>query len=315
MCLTHITTPSSERVNTVQKAFRMTVSSLLALCLAIAGLSAVDSSAVGKALVASAVASATDADSAAVVKSAQGTLDVPRNLTERVKAVVGSNTVSIALPGAQSASRATRLANGTIAYAGSGESFNTVIPTSSGVQMLTTVKSASAPTQYAYAMTLPRGGQVQVLGTGQAVITDGAGKTLATVAAPWAVDANGAKVPTRFKTDGQTLTQVVDHTSGRYAYPVVADPSISFGWSIYLRYSKQEVKSLRQQGVIFAYAALWNEACAKLPGYARAGCTATLAVVFAAISQTFQAAANENKCVEIKFDYSGGLDGWRRYIC
>lgn len=302
-------------MNTVQKALRVAVSSLLALCLAIAGLSAMDDGSTGKGLVASAVASTADADSAAAVKTTNGTLDVPRDPAKGVKAVVDGKAVSIALPGAQGASDATRLPNGVVAYGSASDSSNTVVPTASGVQMLTTITSAQAPTQYAYALTLPHGGRVKVLGDGHGVIVDSAGKTFATVAKPWAIDANGTKVPTRFKTDGRTLTQVVDHKGGHYTYPIVADPSISFGWSIYLRYSKQEVKNLRAQGVVFVYTALWNEACAKLPGYARVGCTASLAAVFGAISQTFQAAASENKCVEIKFDYSGGLDGWRRYAC
>ncbi len=297
----------------MRKKLRIIVAGLLALCLAVAGLSVVRSASAGS-LVAAAVASVADTDSAAVVKGANGTLDVRRDPNEGVKAAVNGQGVSISLPYAKSASAATRLSNGAVTYASASDSANTVVPTSSGVQMLTTIKSAAAPEQYAYGVTLPPNGTVKVAADGHADVVV-ASKVIAAVAAPWAFDANGQKVPTHFTTNGHTLTQVVDHTGGHYAYPIVADPSISFGWSIYLRYSKQEVKSLRAQGIILVYAALWNEACAKLPGYARVGCTASLAAVFGAISQTFQAAANENKCVEIKFDYSGGLDGWRRYAC
>lgn len=42
---------------------------------------------------------------------------------------------------------------------------------------------------------------------------------------PWAVDANGVSVPTRYEVNGSTLTQVVDHREGSYTYPIVADPS------------------------------------------------------------------------------------------
>lgn len=34
-----------------------------------------------------------------------------------------------------------------------------------------------------------------------------------------------------------------------------------------------------------------------------------------AIERTFDMAADENKCVELKFDYDGELDGWKRYSC
>lgn len=300
----------------MQKPLRIVVSSLLALCLAIAGLSAANSSAKAEDFVASPVASVVDVDSAAVVKSSNGMLDIPRDLKDGVKATTGGSAVSISLPNAQSASRATRLASGVVEYAGNNGSSNAVVPTSSGVQMLTTIGNSAAPTQYAYALTLSRGGAVKVLGDGRAVITDSAGKTLADVAAPWAIDANGTKVPTHFETNGRTLTQVVDHTSGHFAYPIVADPSISFGWSIYLRYSKQEVRNLKQQGVFNSYGILWGVLCSRLPNnYLVAGCSISLGTGFWAISQTFQAAANENKCVEVRLDYSGGLDGWRRYAC
>lgn len=42
---------------------------------------------------------------------------------------------------------------------------------------------------------------------------------------PWAIDAAGAEVPTRYEINGSTLTQVVEHRGAAYAYPIVADPS------------------------------------------------------------------------------------------
>lgn len=44
------------------------------------------------------------------------------------------------------------------------------------------------------------------------------------VAPAWAVDASGRRVPTRFQLDGDTLIQVVEHASGEFNYPIVADP-------------------------------------------------------------------------------------------
>lgn len=43
---------------------------------------------------------------------------------------------------------------------------------------------------------------------------------------PWAVDADGRRVPTRFETsaDGNTLIQVVEHHVGGFSYPITADP-------------------------------------------------------------------------------------------
>lgn len=45
------------------------------------------------------------------------------------------------------------------------------------------------------------------------------------VDAPWARDANGVEVPTHFEVQGNVLTQVVEHKSGNFAYPITADPS------------------------------------------------------------------------------------------
>lgn len=54
---------------------------------------------------------------------------------------------------------------------------------------------------------------------------DGEEQLAGVVDAPWARDANGIAVPTHFKADGNTLTQVVEHRSGNFVYPIVADPN------------------------------------------------------------------------------------------
>lgn len=54
-------------------------------------------------------------------------------------------------------------------------------------------------------------------------------ETVATVNPAWAVDANGKPVETRYELDGTVLTQVIV-TDENTAFPVVADPSVSFWW-------------------------------------------------------------------------------------
>src|SRR5690606_35644684 len=53
------------------------------------------------------------------------------------------------------------------------------------------------------------------------------------VAAPWAKDAQGRPVPTRYTAEGHTLVQDID-TNENTAFPVVADPKITFGWGVYI---------------------------------------------------------------------------------
>ncbi|MCI2266671.1 hypothetical protein [Sediminivirga luteola] len=45
-----------------------------------------------------------------------------------------------------------------------------------------------------------------------------------TIAVPWAKDASGRDVPTHYEIRGGDLVQIVDHLSGEFDYPVVADP-------------------------------------------------------------------------------------------
>jgi len=46
---------------------------------------------------------------------------------------------------------------------------------------------------------------------------------------PWAFDAEGRAVPTRFVVDGMKLTQEVDHLSDDFTYPIVSDPTQNMG--------------------------------------------------------------------------------------
>ena len=73
---------------------------------------------------------------------------------------------------------------------------------------------------------------------GAVMVLDARDELLALVSPPWARDADGAEVPTRFVVEGNTLTQVVEHTTGGFAYPIAADPNVFIcGWgtcSLYL---------------------------------------------------------------------------------
>jgi hypothetical protein len=93
-----------------------------------------------------------------------------------------------------------------------------------GTRALVRITSPDAPERYdfqvggaAARLVLQDDGSVEVL--------DADGQTIAEVPAPWATDANGVAIPTHYEVDGTTLTQVVEHRGGDYAYPIVADPS------------------------------------------------------------------------------------------
>lgn len=173
-------------------------------------------------LVAEPAPSTTDADSAAVVKSDDLTVDVSRNPEEGVAITTDGTPVTVTIPDADSAAEAKRLPDGSVAYAGEG-SATAVIPSAAGVQMLTTIANEDSDTRYRYKVDVPDGGKIKLADEG-AVVLDAEGVIVLAVGTPWAKDASGTQVPSHFETDGSTLTQVVDHRSGSYNYPVVADP-------------------------------------------------------------------------------------------
>ena len=166
-------------------------------------------------------------EAAAVVTNETVTLEVPRESSDGVTLTnAEGGTFTISIPNSQEAGKAVVSADGMVTYPGAEASATTVIPLEYGVQMLTTLASADAPTRYDYGVTLEDGQHIVVdAASGGASIVNVDGSNAVEVAPAWAVDANGVNVPTRYKTDGQTLTQIIDHTSTPgVAYPVVADP-------------------------------------------------------------------------------------------
>lgn len=104
--------------------------------------------------------------------------------------------------------------------AGSSAELVPAVKDDGSVQITTVLKAADAPTRYDYVFSTDS--VLQLGEDGFVVITDEAGQYIGAVTPPWALDATGAKVPTHFEVDGNTLTQVVDHSG--FTYPVVADP-------------------------------------------------------------------------------------------
>ncbi|WP_217239788.1 hypothetical protein [Streptomyces sp. AC555_RSS877] len=196
------------------------------------------------------VPSKTDADSAAVVSQNGTSIEVPKDPENGVSLQGdGAPEISISLPEADASKDAVKLADGTVAYPGTN-SAQAVIPAKDGVQMLTTITNADAPTRYGYKVSVPGGGRVVVSpNNAGAVVLDGAGKPAAVVPAPWAKDTRGTAVPTHFETDGTTLTQVVQHASGSYGYPVVADPKYySSKHGLLVQFSKKTTRDVLDVG-------------------------------------------------------------------
>lgn len=54
---------------------------------------------------------------------------------------------------------------------------------------------------------------------------------IGTIEQPWAIDAEGKHIETSYTIDGNDIVQ---HIDSHAAFPVIADPKVTFGWGVYL---------------------------------------------------------------------------------
>ncbi len=240
---------------------------------------------------------------------------VPSDATEGVSLdVPGTADFSIGLPFADDAEL---VESGDHPFFDNGNGSSTVplVKDDGTVQILTTIEDADAPSSYSYEFDVPSGASLALTSDGGAQVATDEGVVTATIDAPWAVDANGAAVPTRYLVAGDTLIQVIDFDSTT-AFPVVADPSVSLGWWIYIKYSKADVARY-WSGTEFLNKAAPAAACTIAAGaVGGAVCGPLTADYFSSIGSTFKTAKANKQCVEIAMTYVGGVPvKWKAYSC
>lgn len=106
---------------------------------------------------------------------------------------------------------------------GSGESA-VVHATAAGAQILFSVESPAPSLSLDVETTTPNGSRWVAQRDGSLHLRDDSGVTAMVMGAPWAIDARGRALETRFAVDGNTITQLVDSSDAQF--PVVADPSL-----------------------------------------------------------------------------------------
>jgi len=155
---------------------------------------------------------------------------VPVDAVDGISLSSETSTVSIGLPFATQANNARVEQTGVVSYNNNNGSTTVPVLTADGnIQINTVIESASAPTRYEYPIDIPAGGTVvQSKEDDSVVVFDASGEVIMTVAAPWAKDARGNSVPTRYEVVNDVLTQVVDH-SHSFIYPIIADPYVGNG--------------------------------------------------------------------------------------
>jgi hypothetical protein len=178
-----------------------------------------------------------------------------------------------------------------------------------GAQLLSVMQSPSASSTQRYNVDLPTGVTLSELEDGGYLMVDETGESVGRIDAPWAKDASGQSLPTAYTLQGNVLTQTTN-TAGA-VFPVVADPKISFGLRIYVRYSRAEVREFKARNALVAATTLMGVACGKIPiGWLKVGCLASVAMASSSVLGTFKDAANRDRCVELKFNYQAILMEW-----
>ncbi|MDE0573624.1 hypothetical protein ON058_09385, partial [Demequina sp. B12] len=96
--------------------------------------------------------------------------------------------------------------------------------------------------------------------------------------------------------------QHVEHSASS-AYPITADPKVSFGWAVYLKYSKSETSRIAGYT---PYGTLVSGVCPFIPGFgqvAGAVCIAAIGAFATSIDRTFNSAKSRGRCVQISHPY------------
>lgn len=122
-----------------------------------------------------------------------------------------------------------------------------------GARVMSLLEDGQTSTEFR--IDLPESTELQQDGAGYLIVgkTDDASITLGRIEEPWAVDRNGDRVETTYDYSEGTLTQRI--VGDDIAYPVVADPTISFrvhgpgGPGIYWNIKGSIVKGIAMTGV------------------------------------------------------------------
>lgn len=176
------------------------------------------------------------------------------------------------------------------------------------------IPSLDAPSSYDFEVELPAGvepapradGGMDLVQKGAAEPEDpdvDVSAVVGRIMPAWAVDANGAKLPTSYSFENGTLTQSIKFNADT-AFPVVADPEVAWmGYFVRLAYSKKETLSMRDQGVIVGGLAALGAAVSAAAGPAAPVVVAALYAVSATavgiIAATASNAVGDGKCLQL----------------
>jgi hypothetical protein len=151
-------------------------------------------------------------------------ISLPNRSSDLIRFESGKgDTIGVGLPFGAIDSTATTLKAGLIAYGNRNSTVTVPIIKDDGSLQLTTMLNAvAAPEKFEYKFTLPQGSKILPMGQGLAFMNGN--RFIGGLAEPWAKDAEGRDVPTRYEVSGNIVNQIIEHRASKFAYPIVADP-------------------------------------------------------------------------------------------
>lgn len=152
---------------------------------------------------------------------------IPARLDQAVQ--LPADGVSITVESAAD-STASVVSNGAAFYPNiAPESDLSILPTPTGFETLTQLRSPDAPTLQHFHLNLPTDGAAEKSDDGGAIINRGT-DVIMTVPPPTAIDAGGEPVPVSLEVSGSTIS-IEAHPSEGAAYPILVDPLFdSYSW-------------------------------------------------------------------------------------
>jgi sugar lactone lactonase YvrE len=155
-------------------------------------------------------------------------IEIPENLGEGIE--IPEAGVTIALAGAPVGREPNAIDGGSAFYPNvAPESDLAVVPTPTGFETFTQLRSEEAPTTQVFELDLPAGAVLFEDGLGGAAVKQG-GDLLMAVHPPTAIDADGHPVAVGLAVDGGTIKVVADPPESA-AYPILVDPIFeSYMW-------------------------------------------------------------------------------------
>ncbi|MCZ4302515.1 hypothetical protein [Microbacterium oxydans] len=170
----------------------------------------------------------------------------------------GVRTASIELPDEFDVERGQVADDGTVVYStndGGGDAVAVQTLADGATRIQTVIGSPSSAHEFGYRMD---GYQPYQSDTGEVIFLNEAGEYIP-IAAPWATDANGDAVETRYEVRGDELFQVVVSNEST-AYPVVADPTWQWlgpAWGMKL--TRSETSRVRNYAAALGMCALFTK--------------------------------------------------------